>query len=139
MTPRKTRMSRSSRLGSGRTRVAVSSRGRAAAASAMDRAPGVDPDPLPRQEEGHGALLRDPETTDEIDGKIGAKKHALQGVADEVGAEERAEKRERVHPRPQRVRLAPRSGDVPDQDVLRADGQRHLGAGREAVRLAGEL
>src|SRR5438034_3573831 len=139
MTPRKTRMSRSSRLGSGRTKAAATSRGRAAAVSAMDRAPGVDPDPLPRQEEGHGGLLRDPEPTDEIDGKIGAKKHTLQGVADEVGAEERAEKRERVHPRPQRVRLAPRSGDVLDQDVLRADRQRYLAAGREAVRLAGEL
>src|SRR6058998_3695272 len=116
MTPRKTRMSRSSRLGFGRPRAAATSRGRAAAASAMDRAPGVDPDPLPRQEEGHGALLRDPETADEIDWKIGAKKRALQDVADEVGAEERAKERERVHPRPQRVRLAPRSGDVRDQD-----------------------
>src|SRR5713101_196860 len=80
MTPRKTRMSRSSRLGSGRTRAAATSPGRAAAASAMDRAPGVDPDPLPRQEDGHGALLRDPETTDEIDRKIGAKKHVLQAI-----------------------------------------------------------
>src|SRR3989442_16035814 len=87
MTPRKTRMSRSSRLGSGRTRAVATSRERAAPASAMDRAPGVDPDPLPRQEEGHGAPLRDPATTDEIDREIGGEQHAPQGGADEGGAE----------------------------------------------------
>src|SRR3989454_6719409 len=139
MIPMKARMSRSWRLGSGRTTVAATSRERVAAASAMDRAPGVDPDPLSRQAKRYGALLRDPQPADEIDRKIGAEEHTLQGVAGQVGAEERAEERERVHPRPQGVRLTPGPGGVLDHDVLRADRQRHLGAGGEAVRLAGEL
>src|SRR5882724_7059075 len=136
MTPMKTRMSRSSGLASGRTTAATSA-DRVTAASVMDRAPGVDPDPLPRQEQRQRALLRDPQAADEIDRQVGAEEHAVHGFADEVGAEERAEERDRLHARAQRVRLAP--GGVLDQDVLRADRQRHLGAGGEAVRLAGEL
>src|SRR3989442_9658749 len=110
MIPMKARMSRSSRLGSGRTTVSATSRERVAAASAMDRAPRVDPDPLSRQAKRYGALLRDPQPADEIDRKIGAEEHTLQGVAGQVGAEERAEERERVHPRRRVFGSLPRPG-----------------------------
>src|SRR2546422_4685986 len=97
----KTRMSRSSRLASGRTPAPTSTE-RAPAASAMERAPRIDPDPLSRQAQRQRALLRDPQAADEIDRQVSAKKHALHGVADEVGAEEGAEERERFHPCAQR-------------------------------------
>src|SRR6266571_6949365 len=125
MTPMKTRMSRSSRLGAGLTAAPVSST-RAAAASAMDGAPGVDPDALARQDADEGALLGDVEPADEIDGQVGAQERP-RGFGDEVGAEERAEEREGLHAHSHVIRRS--GGSLLDHDVLRTDGQRDLGAG----------
>src|SRR5215468_9444709 len=93
MTPMNRRMSRSSRLGAGLTRATVSAP-RAAAASAMDGAPGVDPEALWRQDADEGALLGDVEAADEIDGQVGAQERPGGRVGDQVGAEERAQERE---------------------------------------------
>src|SRR5678815_5609533 len=86
MTTMKSRMSRSSRLACGRT-IAASRSPRASAASAMDRAPGVDPDPIGRQEDRQHALLGDAPAADQVDGEIGAQEHAVGRVAGQVGPE----------------------------------------------------
>ena len=104
----KTRMSRSSRLGASQTAAPVSST-RAAAASAMDGAPGVDPDALARQDADERALLGDVEPADEIDGQIGAQERPRGRLGDEVGAEERAEEREGLHAHSHGIR---RRGDA---------------------------
>src|SRR5207253_3262424 len=135
MTPMKRRMSRAARLDSGRT-IAATVSARASVASAMDGAPGVDPDPIRRQEDRQHALLADSTATDQVDGKVGAEEHAVARVADQVGAEERAQERERVDAQSEGVGLG-RSALV-DHDVLGPDRQRHLGAGGEAVDLAVE-
>src|SRR5258706_15016712 len=95
MTPMKARMSRSSRLDSGRT-VAATSAPRAPTASAMDRVPGIDPDPLRRQDSRQLALLRDRPPADEVNRKIGAQEPPVHRVGHQVGPEEGAEERERV-------------------------------------------
>src|SRR5437667_11913689 len=136
MTPMKSRMSRSSRLDSGRT-IAATVSARASVASAMDGAPGVDPDPIRRQEDRQHALLADSPATDQVDGKVGAEEHAVTRVADQVGAEERAQERERVDAQGECVGLD--CATLVNYDVLGPDRQRHLGAGGEAVELAGEL
>src|SRR5258705_4850450 len=117
MTPMKSRMSRSSRLGAGLTVAPVSST-RAAAASAMDGAPGVDPDALARQDADERALLGDVEPADEIDGQVGAQERPRGRVGDEVGAEERAEEREGLHAHSHGIRQSGRR--LLDHDVLRA-------------------
>src|SRR2546426_12732208 len=101
MATMKRRMSRSSRLASGRTVAATSSPPRARAASAMNRAPGIDPDPVPRQEHRQRALFRDPHPADEIRGDVGAEEHALHALTDQVRSKERPEEREPVDARPQ--------------------------------------
>src|SRR6266849_2006447 len=106
MTPMKRRMSRSSRLASGRT-IAATSSPRVSAASAMDGAPRVDADPGRRQEHREHALLGDSPAPDQVDGKVGADEHALWRIADEVGAEERAQERERVHAHREGIGLDP--------------------------------
>src|SRR2546421_12746735 len=118
MTPMKARMSRSSRLDSGRTAVATSAP-RATAASAMDRVPGIDPDPLRRQEGRQLTLLRDRQPANEVHREIGAKERSVHGVGHDVGTEERAQEREGVHPDPHDVGLAAWGGL--DQDVFRTD------------------
>src|SRR5882672_8251259 len=136
MTPMKRRMSRSSRLDSGRT-IAVTWSARPSAASAIDGAPGVDPDPFGWQEHREHALLRDAAPPDQVDWKVGAQEDSCRRVAGEVGPEERAQEGERVHAHGQSVRLAPAA--VVDHDVFRSDGEGHLRPGGEAVDVAREL
>src|SRR5262245_64274150 len=93
MTPMKRRMSRSSRLGAGLTS-APTSPPRAAAASAMDGAPGIDPQALGQQDADEGALLGDVEAAHEIDGQVGAQERSRGRGGHQVSAEERAQERE---------------------------------------------
>src|SRR5262249_14239871 len=104
MAAMQSRMSRSSRLACGRTTAPTAS-ARASAASAMDRAPGIDADPIRRQEHRDHALLGDAAAADRLDRKVGAQEYPVGDIADEVGAEERAEERERVHACRERVGL----------------------------------
>src|SRR5438445_8911296 len=118
MTPMKSRMSRSSRLDSGRT-IAATVSARASVASAMDGGPGVDPDPIRRQEDRQHALLADSPAADQVDRKVGAQEHAVARVADQVGAEERAQERERLDAQGERVGLG--RAALADHDVLGPD------------------
>src|SRR5262249_54246999 len=90
MTLMNRRMSRSSRLGAGLTR-APAPPPWAAAASAMDGAPGIDSQTLGRQDADERALLSDVQAADEIDGQVGAQERRRGRVGDQVGAEERAQ------------------------------------------------
>src|SRR5438128_11816633 len=103
MTPMKARMIRSSRLDSGRT-TAATAPARAAAASAMDGAPRVDPDPLTWHDDRHGAFLGDPQAAHEIHREVGAEQSAPERVPDEIRTEKRPEERDGVHAHRQRVR-----------------------------------
>src|SRR4030095_275397 len=96
MTPMKRRMIRSSRLGAGLTR-APTSPPRAATASAMDGAPGIDPQALGRQDADEGALFGDVEAAHESDGQVGAQERSRGRGGNQVGAEERAQEREGLH------------------------------------------
>src|SRR4029453_14426768 len=125
MTPMKARMRRSSRLSSGRTTAAATSR--TAAASAMERAPRVHADPLPRHGERQDALLGDPPPAHQVHREVGADEHVPERLAHEVGAEERPQERKRVDPPREGLPLIP--GDVLDHDVLRTDRALALGAG----------
>src|SRR6266849_6342001 len=138
MTPIRARLPHSSRLSWGRTSgTATASSARAVAAAAMGGAPGIDPDAVLGQADGEGMVLRDPPPADHVHREVGAEPGVAQRVADELRAEERAEEDYGVHPRRERVRLALVA--ILHHDVLRADGERHRGARREALRLAPEL
>src|SRR5207244_4909023 len=130
MTPMKSRMSRSSRLDSGRT-IAATVSARASVASAMDGAPGVDPDPIRRQEDRQHALLADSPAADQVDGKVGAQEHAVARVADQVGAEQRAQERERVDAQAECVGRG--CASLVNYDDIGPERQRHLGGGGGAV------
>src|SRR6266851_8259812 len=138
MTPMRARLPHSSRLSWGRTSgAAATSPARAVAASAMGGALGVDPDAVLRQAEGDDVVLGDPEPADHVHREIGAEPGVTQRAVEKLRAEERAEEDHRAHPRLEGVRLA--GADVLHHDVLRADGERHRSAWREAVRFAAEL
>src|SRR5712691_10050102 len=136
MMPIRARLPHSSRLSWGRTSGAAAT-ARAVAASAMGGAPGIDPDAVFGQADREGVVLRDPQSADHVHREVGAEPGVAQRVADELRAEERAEEDYRVHPRREGVRLALVA--ILHHDVLRADGERHRGARREALRLTAEL
>src|SRR5215510_5280616 len=105
MTPMRARRPHSSRLSWGRTMGAVTtSAASAVTPSAMGGAPRVDADAVRGQADGEGVALRDSEPADHVDRKVGAEPGLAQRIADELRAEERAEKDQGGHPHLQRVR-----------------------------------